>query len=34
MKNGNKELPGIIIETHMMAYWKGGVMLNPAIPYM
>jgi hypothetical protein len=25
-------LPGIIIGTHKMACWKGGIVLNPAIP--
>jgi len=27
-------LPEIIIETHMMACWKAGVVLNPSIPSM
>jgi len=27
-------LPDILIETHMMACWKGGVVLNPAVPNM
>ena len=25
-------LPGIVINTHIMAFWKDGAVLNPVIP--